>query len=105
MPNQCPMAARKTAGRIRWDRVGRIALLLVLVGVLALYVNPARSWFSTLSESKQRTAEVAQLEAENAKLRKRRAELRDPKALEREARRLGMVKPGERAYVVEGLGR
>ena len=97
------MAARKTAARIRWDRVGRVALLLVLVGVLALYVNPALSWFSTLSESKQRTAEVAKLERENERLRERRAELRDPKALEREARRLGMVRPGERAYVVEGL--
>ena len=105
MPNQSPMAARKTAARIRWDRVGRVALLVVLVGVLALYVNPARSWFSTLSESKQRNAEVAQLEKENAKLRARRAELKNPRALEREARRLGMVRPGERAYVVEGLGR
>jgi len=97
------MAARKTAARIRWDRVGRVALLLVLVGVLALYVNPLRSWFDTWHESKSRNAEVAQLERDNARLRKRAAELRDPKALEREARRLGMVKPGERAYVVEGL--
>jgi cell division protein FtsB len=99
------MAARKTAARIRWDRLGRVALLLVLLGVLALYVGPARSWFSTLQESKARNAEVTALERENERLRKRRAELRDPKALEREARRLGMVKPGERAYVVEGLGR
>jgi hypothetical protein len=29
--------------------------------------------------------------------------LRDPRALEREARRLGMVRQGERAYVIEGL--
>lgn len=99
------MAARKTAARIRWDRVGRVALLLVLVGVLALYVNPLRSYVSTWGESKTRNAEVAQLERENAKLRARKAELKNPRALEREARRLGMVKPGERAYVVEGLGR
>ena len=99
------MAARKTAARVRWDRVARVALLVVLVGVLALYVGPARSWVSTLSESKQRNGEVAQLERENRQLRERRDELRDPTALEREARRLGMVKPGERAYVVEGLGR
>ena len=99
------MAARKTAARIRWDRVGRVALLLVFVGVLALYVNPLRSYVSTWNESKSRNAEVRALERENERLRARSAELRDPRALEREARRLGMVKPGERAYVVEGLGR
>jgi hypothetical protein len=29
--------------------------------------------------------------------------LRDPGALEREARRLGMVRAGERSYVIENL--
>ena len=91
--------------RVRWDRVGRIALLLVLLGVIALYVNPLRSWWSTRQESKQRGAEVAVLEAENERLRKRRAELQDPRVRENEARELGMVKPGERAFVVEGLPR
>ncbi len=95
------MAAKSAAARIRWDRVGRVALLLVLVGVVGLYVNPLRSYVSTWQESKERSAEVAKLEAENERLRQRRAELKDPKALEREARKLGMVKPGERAFVVE----
>jgi cell division protein FtsB len=90
---------------IRWDRVGRVALLLVLLGVLALYVNPARSWWSTKQESTQRGAEVSALEAENERLRDRRAELKDPRRLEEEARGLGMVRPGERAFVVEGLPR
>ena len=93
----------RAAARIRWDRLGRVALLLVLVGVIALYVNPLRSYVSTWSEAKHRRAEVAELQRENVKLRARKAELRNKRALEREARRLGMVKPGERAYVVEGL--
>jgi cell division protein FtsB len=103
--NRLPMAARHAAARIRWDRVGRTALLVVLVGVLLLYVGPLRSWFDTWQGSKARGAEVHALERENARLRARRDELRDPVALEREAGRLGMVRPGERAYVVEGLGR
>ena len=102
-----PAAARSprlhARPQIRWDRLGRIALLLVLVGVLALYVNPLRSWWSTKQESAARGAEVAELERENAELRKRRDQLKDPRMLENEARRLGMVKPGERAFVVEGL--
>ncbi|HEV2062347.1 MAG TPA: septum formation initiator family protein [Solirubrobacteraceae bacterium] len=91
--------------RVRWDRLGRIALLLVLLGVLALYVKPVLSWWSTREESHRRGAEVSALEAENERLRKRRAELKDPRVLESEARQLGMIKPGERAYVVEGLPR
>ena len=94
---------RRPAAKIRWDRVGRIGLLLVLVGVIALYVNPLRNYVSTWQEKDSRAAEVSQLERENAALQARQKELRDPVALEREARRLGMVKPGERAYVVEGL--
>jgi cell division protein FtsB len=93
------------AALIRWDRVARIGLLLVLVGVVALYVNPLRTYFSAQGEAEQRRAEVAELQRENERLRARKAELRDPRQLEREARRLGMVKPGERAYVVNGIGR
>ena len=90
---------------IRWDRVGRIALLLVLLGVIALYINPMRTWLSARGEAEQRRAEVAELQREHDRLKARRDQLRDPVQLEREARRLGMVKPGERAYVVNGLGR
>jgi cell division protein FtsB len=104
-----PAAARSTRmparAHVRWDRVGRIALLLVLLGVLALYVNPLRSYWSTRQESAQRNSEVADLKRENEKLRARRDQLKDPRVLEAEARRLGMVRPGERAYVVEGLPR
>jgi cell division protein FtsB len=102
-----PAAARSARlpakPQIRWDRVGRIALLLVLLGVIALYVNPLRSWWSTRQEAKARGAEVTKLEQENERLRAARARLKDPRMLENEARRLGMVKPGERAFVVEGL--
>jgi cell division protein FtsB len=96
-------AQRRPTPVIRWDRVGRVALLLVLVGVMVLYVKPLHSYWSTLKESKSRAAEVQQLEREHATLRARRDELKDPVALEREARKLGMVRPGERAYAVEGL--
>ena len=48
-------------------------------------------------------SEVATLRAENERLKARRDDLRRASALEREARRLGMVKAGERAYIIEGL--
>jgi cell division protein FtsB len=93
------------AARIRWDRIGRWALIGVLALVVYLYIGPARTWISTYAEARDKRAEVARLQAENRQLRARRAELRGAGALEREARRLGMVKPGERAYVVRGLPR
>ena len=91
--------------RIRWDRLGRWALIMVLGFVLYLYIGPAASWVSTYKEAKRKREEVAALKAENQRLRERRKELRDPASLEREARRLGMVKAGEKGYVIEGLGR
>ena len=99
-------AARRlehAAHTVRWDRVGRVALLLVLVGVLGLYVKPTVTWVGTWRESKVKQSEVQALEVQNRELKARRAQLSSPGTVEREARRLGMVRPGERPYVVEGL--
>jgi cell division protein FtsB len=93
---------RRTHG-IRWDRLGRWALIGVFALVAYLYVGPALNWISTYKEAARQREQVAQLRAEHEKLLARKAELTAPGALEREARRLGMVKAGERAYIVKGL--
>lgn len=98
-----PAAGRSPAGRVRWDRLGRVALLVVLLGVVLLYVGPARSWFSTWGTSKAKHAQVEQLRAEHARLEHAVHALHQPATLMRRAREMGMVKPGERAYVVRGL--
>ena len=102
------MAAARTAVRgsrpgIRWDRLSRVALLCVLVALVLLYVGPARSYVSTVREASQRRAAVTDLEREHARLLARRAALGGLGAAEREARRMGMVRRGERPYVVEHL--
>ena len=89
--------------RIRWDRLGRWALIVVLGLVLYLYIGPAIRWVQTYREAGRQRAQVAELRAENARLRERKRKLTAPGALEREARRLGMVKAGERAYIVENV--
>ena len=88
---------------IRWDRITRVALLAVLIGIVGLYVGPARSYWSTRQEVANRTAEVAQLQRENKRLLARRDALRNAGAVERDARRLGMLRPGERSYVLKHL--
>jgi cell division protein FtsB len=77
----------------------------VLALIAYLYFGPARDWISTYREADVKRAEVAALQAENRELRKRKRDFQQPQALEREARKLGMVKAGERAYVVRGLPR
>jgi cell division protein FtsB len=89
--------------RIRWDRLGRWALIGVFALVLYLYIGPALSWISTYREAGRQRSQVAELRVENQRLRERKAALTSPGALEREARRLGMVKKGERAYIIEGI--
>ncbi len=78
-------------------------LLTLLIGVTLLYIHPLLSIWSTRGEAARRRADVVHLQQEHQRLERRVKALQNPKALEREARRLGMVRPGERAYVVKGL--
>jgi cell division protein FtsB len=90
-------------GGIRWDRLGRFALLGMLVFILGLYISPAKHWLKQSGTADRQAEELRELTAENRTLEKRVHDLSDPGALEREARRLGMVRQGERAYVIENL--
>ena len=96
-----PVARRRSG--IRWDRLGRVALLITLVAIVLSYASPARQWIKQSGTASHQKQQLGELNSENANLKRRLRALRDPGALEREARRLGMVKAGEKAYVVEGL--
>jgi cell division protein FtsB len=96
-------AARRGASRVNWERAGRIALTLVLAAVLFSYLNPLATFVQTYRETTAAKAELRTLQAENTQLHARVQSADDPAVLEREARRQGMVSPGERAYVVRGL--
>jgi cell division protein FtsB len=89
------------SSRIRWDRVGRWALICVFAFVIYLYIGPARTWVTTYGEAARKRADVAHLRAQNARLRERKRRLERTGAIELEARKLGMVKAGEKLYVVE----
>jgi cell division protein FtsB len=89
--------------RVRWERVGRVALLLVLFVVAGLYVQHALSYLSVRSQSQGQQAIVRNLQRDNARLLREQLALRDPATIALDARQLGMVRPGERPYVVTGL--
>ena len=102
-PRARPSAGTGGRPRIRWDRLSRLAILLVLVGVAALYIGPLASFWSARGEAATRRAQGERLREENTRRRARREALRNGGALEVEARRLGLIRPGERPFVVENL--
>jgi cell division protein FtsB len=95
------MSARHSG--IRWDRIARVALLLTLAVIVLSYASPARRWIEQSRTAGEQRRELAELTAKNRELRQRVTRLRSPGALEREARKLGMVRLGERSYVIENL--
>jgi cell division protein FtsB len=71
--------------------------------VLVSYLNPLVNLVHAWSDSKAGEERLAELRQENSELQEQVREASSPLTLEREARRLGMVKPGEHAYVIRGL--
>src|SRR4051794_28678588 len=90
---------------IRWDRLGRVFLLAVLVLILMMYVSPLTRWVTQKNTAKEDTSELRALQVTNDDLRARLKQLQSPQALELKARSLGMVKQGERSFVIENLPR
>lgn len=88
--------------RVRWERVGRVGLLVVLAIVVGLYVEHTLSYFSTRSEANHQQAIVKQLAHQNAQLSRQVKSLNDPSTIVSQARALGMVRPDERPYVITG---
>ncbi|HXW59521.1 MAG TPA: hypothetical protein VEJ23_08600, partial [Solirubrobacteraceae bacterium] len=76
--------------RVRWDRLGRVAMALVAVALLYLYVSAGVRVLSTIGQARSDSAAVAALERENAQLTREHAALGRRNTLEEEARRLGM---------------
>ncbi len=83
-----------------------IRIVLLGVAVLAvglLYWKPLRSYVQTREVLDRREREVARLQEQKRRLEQRIATVGTHDALIREARRLGLVKPGERLFIVRGI--
>ncbi|HST55100.1 MAG TPA: hypothetical protein VLJ42_04285 [Solirubrobacteraceae bacterium] len=89
--------------RVQWDRLGRIALLLVSVALIYMYLSAGMSLLSTWHTARHASATVAAMERQNELLQARHAALGRRGTLEAEARRLGMMRPGEQSYFVRNL--
>jgi|SRR5271168_4812946 hypothetical protein len=98
-----PGSDRPLGARVRWDRVGRIAMLCVLMALVYLYASAGVHMLSTWRQSHRDDAAVAAMEREHTLLVHQREALTAPGTLETEARQLGMMRSGEQPYVINGL--
>jgi cell division protein FtsB len=80
-----------------------VVLLVVLLVVVGLYVQQALAYWSVRTQADQQQSIVHRLSQENSQLLRQERSLNDPATIQRDARVLGMVEPGERPYVVTGL--
>ncbi len=83
---------------LRWLAV----VALALIG--AAYVQPVRGYLAAREEAGRQRAEVAALEREQQALAARLAVARTDEFVEREARKLMLVRPGERLFIVNATG-
>jgi hypothetical protein len=88
---------------VRWDRLGRLAMLFVLAALLYLYLSAGIHMFTTWGQARHGSATVVSMEREHDKLVHQHEALARQGTVEGEARALGMKKSGERQYVVPGL--
>ncbi len=104
MPSRSQPRSRRPARRsrrrpplARWLAVGTLAV------VALLYYRPLKSYLEMRSALESRVAEVRSLRTERRELARRLEDADTPEALARRARRLGLVKPGERLFIVKGI--
>jgi hypothetical protein len=92
-----------SVARVRWDRLGRLAMLFVLAALLYLYLSAGIHMFASWGQARRDSATVVSMEHEHETLTRQYEALRRQGTVEGEARGLGMKKPGERQYVIPGL--
>jgi cell division protein FtsB len=83
--------------------VRRLVALGLLLLATFLYAGPLRSFYDKRELVRHEHERVALLRAQHDELTQKLRRARTAEAIERSARRLGYVKPGERLYIVKGI--
>ena len=96
------LAARRGASRVNWERVGRIALTLVLAAVIYSYLNPMIDFVKTYKATGAAKVQLHEAQRENDRLHWRIQHSDDPIVLDEKARGQGLVGPGDTPIVVRG---
>ena len=81
--------ARPAPARVRWDRLGRVAMLGVLVVLAYLYLSAGVHLLSTWREARGASAKVAAMEREHKMLQRQHEALGSRGTIEAQARQAG----------------
>jgi septum formation initiator len=81
----------------------RAGVLATAAFVCFLYYQPLATYVRTRSTLNERSAEVQALREERGRLQVRLARSSTMEALAREARRMNLVRPDERLFIVKGI--
>ena len=101
--DKAPTRRRRTRPRIGRRRL-RLLWALGIIGVAVyLYYRPIASYLETRNDLTTQRADVDSLRLVRGELELRLVNSTSVDSLEREARRIGYVKPGERLFVVKGI--
>ena len=97
-PRSRPRTRSSCGPTIQWQKVGRLALLFTLFVIVLLYIRPVAHWVQQRSTATHSKSDLRALQRENDRLEARLRQLSGTGAIEREARKMGMVRRGERPY-------
>jgi cell division protein FtsB len=98
------LRSRRRRPLSRSARALRLLGIAVLLAIGFAYWQPVRAYVSARDEVAARQDEKAALVSEQKRLERRLASADTDAFIEREARRIGFVKPGQRLFIVTGLG-
>lgn len=100
---KAPTRSKKARPRAQRRRLRLLWTVAILGIAVYLYYRPLASYLETRSDLTARRAEVEALRIARAQLELRLVNSTSIEATEREARRIGYVKPGEQLFVVKGI--
>ncbi len=103
MVERTRQAKRRSATRLGRRRLRLLWAVGLVVVAVYLYYRPISTYLETRHDLAARRAEVESLRLVRAELELRLVNSTSVDAIEREARRIGYVHPGERLFVVKGI--
>jgi cell division protein FtsB len=104
-PKQRVRVAHRSEGKpvskgIRWDRLPGNWLIVILLVMGALYVPPVKGYYEQRKATSEAKSHLQDMGKENRALRARARSLKKESTIALEARKLGMVAPDERPFVI-----
>ena len=104
-PASTRVEQRRSAGRgrVRWERKLRALMLCVLALIGWIGLKAMLTLIATHRQAQQELSLVSSLQRQHRALQRQQHQLDQPSTIVSEARALGMIRAGEKPYVVTGL--